>query len=101
MDYDLGSLSDEELAALAVAVGSEQGRRVTLHQVPQQINEMNRRYLVAAGVQQGEEWVRPTVAAEAYPLDWRVTHGGKTWVSTAYSNVWEPGVSGWQESASE
>lgn len=26
----------------------------------------------------------------------RVTHGGKTWVSTVDNNVWEPGVYGWE-----
>ena len=26
----------------------------------------------------------------------RVTHGGRTWVSTIDNNVWEPGVYGWE-----
>ncbi|WP_270217645.1 carbohydrate-binding protein [Dorea longicatena] len=27
----------------------------------------------------------------------KVTHNGKTWISTADGNVWEPGVYGWEE----
>lgn len=42
-------------------------------------------------------WVQPTGAHDAYALGVEVTHNGKTWVSTADSNVWEPGVYGWDE----
>ena len=27
----------------------------------------------------------------------KVTHNGKTWISTTDNNVWEPGVYGWEE----
>ena len=53
--------------------------------------------LTAAGRVDGGEWAQPTGAHDAYPLDWTVTHGGKTWVSRLMSNVWEPGVTGWDE----
>ena len=43
------------------------------------------------------EWVQPTGAHDAYMMDAVVTHNGKTWISTVDSNVWEPGVHGWEE----
>ena len=46
---------------------------------------------------EGEPWVQPTGAHDAYPLGITVTHGGKTWESLTAFNVWEPGVSGWRE----
>lgn len=46
-----------------------------------------------------EEWVQPTGAQDAYNEGDRVTHNGKTWVSTCDHNVWEPGVYGWDEVA--
>lgn len=42
-------------------------------------------------------WVQPTGATDAYQTGDVVTHGGKTWKSTADNNVWEPGVYGWEE----
>jgi len=42
------------------------------------------------------EWVQPTGAQDAYAKGDKVTHNGKTWVSTADNNVWEPGVYGWE-----
>lgn len=41
------------------------------------------------------EWVQPTGAHDAYMTGDKVTHDGKTWESTCDSNVWEPGVYGW------
>jgi len=46
-----------------------------------------------------EEWIQPTGAQDAYNTGDKVTHNGKTWVSTADANVWEPGVYGWDEVA--
>ena len=43
------------------------------------------------------EWVHPTGAQDAYNTGDKVKHNGKTWVSTADNNVWEPGVYGWDE----
>ena len=43
------------------------------------------------------EWVAPTGAQDAYNTGDKVKHNGKTWVSTADANVWEPGVYGWEE----
>lgn len=36
------------------------------------------------------------VEGHAYMRGDKVTHGGKTWVSTCDNNVWEPGVYGWE-----
>ena len=45
----------------------------------------------------GQPWVQPTAAHDAYPLGITVTHGGKTWENLTPANVWQPGVSGWRE----
>ena len=43
------------------------------------------------------DWIRPTGAHDAYPLDYVVLYNGKKWISTTPANVWEPGVYGWKE----
>ena len=45
----------------------------------------------------GAAWVQPTGAQDAYPVNAKVTHAGKSWISIVAYNVWEPGVSGWRE----
>ena len=40
-------------------------------------------------------WEQPESTNPSMKGD-RVTHGGKTWVSTVDNNVWEPGVYGWE-----
>ena len=55
-------------------------------------------------------WTKVLTSETGEPLPWeqpdstnpymkgdKVTHGGKTWVSTLDNNVWEPGVYGWEE----
>lgn len=54
-------------------------------------------------------WAKVLVSDTGAPLPWeqpestnpykkgdKVTHAGKTWVSTIDNNVWEPGVYGWE-----
>ena len=41
-------------------------------------------------------WEQPD-STNPYMQGDKVTHGGKTWVSTIDNNVWEPGVYGWEE----
>lgn len=41
-------------------------------------------------------WEQPD-STNPYMTGDKVTHSGKTWVSTVDNNVWEPGVYGWQE----
>lgn len=43
------------------------------------------------------EWSQPIGAHDAYALGDKVSHSGKHWESTVNSNVWEPGVYGWNE----
>lgn len=42
-------------------------------------------------------WSQPQGAHDAYKKGDKVSHNGKTWVSTVDANVWEPGVYGWEE----
>lgn len=42
-------------------------------------------------------WLQPQGAHDAYKKGDKVSHKGKTWVSTVDNNVWEPGVYGWEE----
>lgn len=42
------------------------------------------------------EWEQPD-STNPYHIGDKVTHNGKTWVSTVDNNVWEPGVYGWEE----
>ena len=55
-------------------------------------------------------WAKVLTSDTGEPLPWeqpestnpymkgdKVTHAGKTWVSTIDNNVWEPGVYGWEE----
>lgn len=42
-------------------------------------------------------WSQPIGAQDAYPLDAKVSHGEKHWLSTTDNNVWEPGLYGWEE----
>lgn len=41
-------------------------------------------------------WQQPD-STNPYAKGDKVTHNGKTWVSTTDGNVWEPGVYGWEE----
>lgn len=41
-------------------------------------------------------WKQPE-STNPYMKGNKVTHLGKTWISTVDYNVWEPGVSGWEE----
>lgn len=47
------------------------------------------------------EWVQPTGASDAYKTGDQVTHNNSTWISLVDSNVWEPGVYGWDELVTE
>ena len=42
------------------------------------------------------EWEQPE-STNPYGKGNKVTHNGKTWLSTIDGNVWEPGVYGWEE----
>ena len=82
-------------------IGAELSRRETLANAGRAMDDIARSVLAAQGITDGDEWVQPTDATNAYPKDWTVTHDGKTWVSLTPANVWEPGVSGWREVVEE
>lgn len=42
------------------------------------------------------EWEQPD-SINPYMTGDKVTHNGKTWISTVDNNVWEPSVYGWKE----
>lgn len=42
------------------------------------------------------EWEQPD-STNPYMTGDKVTHNGKTWISTIDNNVWEPSVYGWEE----
>jgi len=52
---------------------------------------------VRVSIEEWPEWIQPTGAQDAYKTGDKVTHNDKHWISTADSNVWEPGVYGWEE----
>ena len=98
---DIGSVSDAELRQLKRMIDGELSRRETLANAGRAMDDIARSVLAAQGITDGDEWVQPTDATNAYPKDWTVTHDGKTWVSLTPANVREPGVSGWREIVDE
>ena len=98
---DIKEVTDDELARMLKVITDEQDRRRTLATAGQAMDDIARSVLAATGQIEGGEWVQPTDATNAYPKDWAVSHGGKTWVSLTPANVWEPGISGWRESVEE
>lgn len=101
MAIDWASMTDVEIAQELDAGYAEQGRRRDLAAIPEQMDALNKAYLDTEGTSPGEPWRQPQGSHDAYPLDWTVTHNGKTWRSLVAGNVWEPGVSGWAEEVPE
>ena len=98
---DIRDADTTELRRLKRMIDGELSRRETLANAGRAMDDIARSVLAARGQVDGDEWVQPTDATNAYPKDWTVTHDGKTWVSLTPANVWEPGVSGWREVAEE
>ena len=98
---DIADASDAELHQLKRMIDTELSRRETLANAGRAMDDIARSVLAAQGQTDGGEWVQPTDATNAYPKDWTVTFGGKTWVSLTPANVWQPGVSGWREIVEE
>ena len=97
---DIGSVSDAELHRLKRMIDTELSRRETLATAEKRAADLNAEFLAAAGVTDGDVWRQPTSAVDAYPKDWTVQHGGKTWVSLTPANVWEPPTA-WREVVEE
>ena len=98
---DIADASDAELRQLKRMIDGELSRRETLANAGRAMDDIARSVLAAQGQTDGDEWVQPIDATNAYPKDWTVTFGGKTWVSLTPANVWQPGVSGWREIVEE
>lgn len=88
---DLSTYTDDELTDLASQVRDERSKRATIANAHSQISDINAKVLQAQGVSQGEPWVQPTDATNAYPIDWTVTYNGKTWKSLIAANTTIPG----------
>lgn len=53
---------------------------------------------VLTSVEEWPEWIQPTGAHDAYPLNAKCSHNGKHWINTGKDgNEYEPGVWGWDE----
>ena len=101
MDKTVTTLSDEDLEALRVDVLNEQDRRRIITEAPARSDQLAQQYVTAIGRADGDQWVAPTGAHNAYPQGGIVTHQGKTWENLIPNNVWEPGVSGWRENVAD
>lgn len=98
---DIADATDDELNRLKKIIDDELARRKTIASASSRLDEITRDVLAARGVKEGDEWIQPTSAADAYPLGWITAHGGKMWTSLVGGNVWEPGTSAWRELASD
>lgn len=103
---DEGLWTLDELQSLYRSVDDEIQRRQTLLYVPQAITFEAVRYLEARDRRgrfndpsntEAPQWVQPTGAHDAYPMEYLVRFSGKVWESTVANNVWTPGGSGWRE----
>lgn len=98
---DLTTLNDEDLDQHRIDVLTEIERRQKIATAPERAEQIQRDYADAIGRQDGDEWVQPQGAHDAYSLGAIVEHDGKTWESLVANNVWEPSVSGWREVAED
>ena len=94
---DYSSLSVQELEDVSQAALREIHRRRNETELPEQIERLAGVYQQAIGRVDGDPWVQPTGAHDAYRQNATVTHNDKVWRSTTPANVWEPGTSGWRE----
>ena len=98
---EVALLSDEDLATLLDEARLEYQRRRDLTSAIGSTPGLIEALLTTTGREPGAEWVQPLGAFDAYSEGWEVTHNGKTWVSLAAANVWEPGETGWREVVEE
>ena len=79
MDYT--QLTDSELQEIFHAASEETSRRNLITAALTREPILQTGYLAALGRADGEEYVPPTGAHDAYPEGWTVQHDGKTWAS--------------------
>ncbi|MDO5625006.1 MAG: hypothetical protein Q4G71_09980 [Pseudomonadota bacterium] len=94
---DYKTLPLEELQSIAYHANHELHRRATIEDAQRQAEAIQVRYANAIGRKDGDAWVQPTGAHDAYKQYFVCSHGGGSWESLVPNNVWEPGVSGWRE----
>ena len=120
-DFDLTTLTDEQLYALIERVNAENRARQTMKEAEAEIKriaqeaEIKRRSLAANFVIARDRaatpaadgtvpaWIAPSGAHNVYPQGYRVSHNGKVWMNTHHANSWEPGTtnSQWIEEVTE
>ena len=98
---DITDATGAELRQLKTMIDAELSRRETLANAGRAMDDIARSVLAASGQEDGDQWVQPTGATNAYPEGWTVEHDGKQWVSLTPANVWIPGQSGWREVVAE
>lgn len=80
MSADLSSLSDAELDQLRQEVGVEIERRRVLAEAPNRVEAIAEEVWRASGKEDGDEWVQPTGAHDAYKVGDRVSFEGSVYV---------------------
>ena len=95
------SADDDTLASLRQVLDVELTTRRHRVEAEEVLDGIAQTFSLEAGRTDGDEWVQPTGAHDAYPKAAVVAHKGKTWVNLTPANVWEPGVSGWREDVAE
>src|SRR5699024_12527636 len=95
---DIRDATDAELRQLKRMIDQELARRETLATAGRQVDAIARDVLAAQGITDGDAWVQPTDATNAYPKDWTVTHDGKTWVPLTHADMRQPSIA-WHEVA--
>ena len=66
---DIRDATDAELRRLKTMIDGELDRRRTLASAGKQMDAIARDVLAAQGITDGDEWVQPTDATNAYPKD--------------------------------
>ncbi|WP_178945893.1 carbohydrate-binding protein [Kocuria sp. TGY1127_2] len=100
-EADIQELSDNDLIQAGDLISTELDRRNKVKSAASDIDRIIQGYQDALGRADGDEWVQPTSAVDAYPKGATVTHHDTTWTSTTPANVWEPGSAGWVEAPAE
>jgi len=91
-NIDYASLTDVEVSELKMQAILEEERRHRIALAPMQAEAISIEYFKDVGITEGSEWIQPTGAHDAYPLNYTVVKGGKTWKSLIPANVWAPGL---------
>jgi hypothetical protein len=86
------TLTDTDVSALKMQATLEEERRYRISVVQVKVDDLSTEYLKDVGRTKGASWVQPTGAHDAYPLNYIVVSGGKTWKSKISANVWAPGL---------